>query len=79
MNNTATWSNRRKGKIMAMNDKANYTVIHHLGAAKEGSGKFTGNNELKQEAVERVQYAAADIGENVQDAAGKLTPGSSKD
>jgi uncharacterized protein YjbJ (UPF0337 family) len=32
-----------------MNDKANYTVIHHLGAAKEGAGKFTGNDELKRE------------------------------
>ena len=76
---------------MAMNDKANYTVIHHLGAAKEGAGKFTGDDELKregqndrakaklQEAVERVKYAAADIGENVQDAAGKLTRGFGKD
>lgn len=34
---------------MAMNDKANYTVIHHLGAAKEGAGKFTGTDELKRE------------------------------
>ena len=76
---------------MAMHDKANYTVIHHLGAAKEGAGKFTGNDELKregqndqararvQEAVERVKYAAADMGENVQEAAGKLTRGFSKD
>ena len=76
---------------MAMDDKVNYTVINHLGAAKEGAGKLTGNDELKregqydqaqakvQEAGERVKYAAADIGADLKDTARKLKQGFSKD
>ena len=34
---------------MALDDKANYTVINHLGAAQEAAGRLTGNDELKRE------------------------------
>lgn len=76
---------------MAMDDKVNNSVINHLGAAKEGTGKLTGNDELKregqqdqaqaklQDAGEKVKDAAADIGENIKDAARKLKQGFSKD
>ena len=76
---------------MGMDDKVNLTVINHLGAAKEGAGRRTGNDELKRGgqhhqaqaklpvAGERVKYGAAGIGENVQDAARKLKQGFSKD
>ncbi|BCW68553.1 hypothetical protein NicSoilB4_33160 [Arthrobacter sp. NicSoilB4] len=72
-------------------DKVNCTVINHLGAAKEGTGRLTGNEDLKregqhdqakaklQEAGDRAKRAAADIGENVQDVARKLKQGFSKD
>ena len=76
---------------MAMDDKVNNTVINHLGAAKEGAGRLTGNDELKregqhdqvqaklQEAGEKVKDAAADVGENIKDAARKLKQGFSRD
>ncbi len=76
---------------MGIDDKANLTVIHHIGAAKEGAGSLTGNQDLKregqheqahaklQEAGERVKDAAADIGENIRDAALKLKEGFSKE
>jgi uncharacterized protein YjbJ (UPF0337 family) len=76
---------------MALDDKANNTVINHLGAAKEGAGRLTGNDELKREgqqdqaqaklkeAGEKVKDAAAGIGENLKDAAHKLKQGFSKD
>ncbi len=34
---------------MGIDDKANLTVIHHIGAAKEGTGKMTGDEDLKRE------------------------------
>ena len=76
---------------MGLDDKVNTTVINHLGAAKEGAGRVTGNEDLKregqrdqaqakvQEAGEKVKDAAADIGENLKDAARKLKDGFSKD
>ena len=76
---------------MAMDDKVNNSVINHLGTAKEGAGKLTGNDELKregqqdqaqaklQDAGEKVKDAAADIGGNIKDAARKLKQGFSKD
>lgn len=76
---------------MGIDDKVNNTVINHLGAAKEGAGKVTGNDELKregqrdqaqaklQEAGEKVKDAAAGVGENLKDAAGKLKDGFRKD
>ena len=72
-------------------DKVNYTVINHLGTAKEGAGKLTGTDDLKrkgqqdraqaklQEAGEKVKDAAAGVGENLKDAARKLKEGFSKD
>jgi uncharacterized protein YjbJ (UPF0337 family) len=76
---------------MAMDDKVNNTVTNHIGAAKEGAGKLTGNDGLKREgqqdqaqaklqaAGEKVKDAAADIGGNIKDAAQKLKQGFSKD
>ncbi|CAH0297355.1 CsbD family protein [Microbacterium sp. Bi128] len=76
---------------MGIDDKVNYTVIHHIGAAKEGVGSMTGDQGLKregqheqaqailQEAGDRVKDAAADIGENIKDAARKLKEGFSKE
>ena len=76
--------------IMGIDD-VNNTVIHHIGAAKEGAGSMTGNQGLTregqheqaqaklQEAGERVKDAAADIGENIKDAARKLKEGFSKE
>jgi uncharacterized protein YjbJ (UPF0337 family) len=78
------------GKVMAM-DKVNYTVINHLGAAKEGAGRLAGNDDLQregqhdqakaklQEAGERARYAAADIGERVQGTARSLKRSFGKD
>ena len=34
---------------MGIGDKANLTVIHHIGAAKEGTGRMTGDEDLKRE------------------------------
>ncbi|MGP4033310.1 CsbD family protein [Pseudarthrobacter sp. 1C304] len=76
---------------MGIDDKVNNTVINHLGAAKEGAGKVTGNDRLEregqrdqaqaklQEAAESVKDAAAGVGENVKDAARKLKDGFRKD
>ena len=59
---------------MGIGDKASLTVIHHIGAAKEGTGNMTGNEDLQREgqreqarpklpeARDRVKDAAADIG-----------------
>ncbi len=76
---------------MGIDDKADLTVIHHIGAAKEGAGNVTGNQDLKregqyeqaqaklQDAGDRVKDAAADLGENIKDAARKLKEGFSKE
>ncbi len=76
---------------MAIDDKVNYTVINHLGTAKEGAGKLTGTDDLKregqqdraqaklQEAGEKVKDAAADVGETIKDASRKLKQGFSRD
>jgi uncharacterized protein YjbJ (UPF0337 family) len=76
---------------MGIDDRANLTVIHHIGAAKEGTGKMTGNEDLKregqheqaqaqlQEAGGRVKDAAAEIGDNIRDAARKVKDGFAKE
>ena len=76
---------------MGIDDKANNAVTNHVGAAKEATGKLTGNERLEREgqhdqaeaklkdAGEKVKDAAADIGGNIKDAARKLKDGFSKD
>ncbi|WP_406636593.1 CsbD family protein [Pseudarthrobacter quantipunctorum] len=76
---------------MGIDDKANNAVTNHVGAAKEATGKLTGNEGLEREgqrdqaeaklkdAGEKVKDAAADIGGNIKDAARKLKDGFSKD
>ncbi|WP_427169951.1 CsbD family protein [Arthrobacter sp. 92] len=63
--------------MMAIDDKARYTVIHHIGAAKEGAGTLTGNGgpespgehhqapAMVRGAGEQVKDAAADVGEDL--------------
>ncbi|MEC5179586.1 CsbD family protein [Arthrobacter sp. RHLT1-20] len=75
---------------MGIDDKAENTVQDHLGAAKEGTGKLTGDRDLEREgqkdqaaaglkdAGEKAKDAAADIGENIKNAARKLKDGFSK-
>ena len=41
--------NPRKEIIMGIDDKANYTVIHHIGTATSAAGKLTGEDDLKRE------------------------------
>ncbi|MGJ3191939.1 CsbD family protein [Paenarthrobacter nitroguajacolicus] len=72
---------------MGINDKINNAAAEHLGAAKEGAGKLTGDQSLEregqhdqaqaklQQAGEKVKDAAADIGDNIKDAAQKLKEG----
>ncbi|MFJ6303383.1 CsbD family protein [Pseudarthrobacter oxydans] len=76
---------------MGIDDKANNAVTNHVGAAKEATGKLTGNERLEREgqqdqaeaklrdAGEKVKDAAADISGNIKDAARKLKDGFSKD
>ncbi|GGJ38380.1 CsbD family protein [Paenarthrobacter histidinolovorans] len=72
---------------MGINDKINNAATEHLGAAKEGAGKLTGDSSLEregqheqaqaklQQAGEKVKDAAADITGNIKDAARKLKEG----
>lgn len=76
---------------MGSDRKADLTVIHHIGAAREDTGGILGNEDLKregqhgqgpaklQEAGKRVKYAAADIGDNIRDATRKLKDGFGKE
>lgn len=76
---------------MAIDDKVNYTVINHLGTAQERAGKLTGTDDLKrkgqqdrpqaklQEAGEKEQDAAAEVGEPIKDASRQLKQGFSRD
>jgi uncharacterized protein YjbJ (UPF0337 family) len=76
---------------MEIDRRANLTVLHHIGAAKEDTGRIPGNEGLKregqdgqspaklQEAGERVKYAPADIGDHIRDATGKLRDGFGKE
>ena len=76
---------------MGIDDMAHNAVTNHVGAAKEATGKLTGNERLEREgqhdqaeaklkdAGEKVKDAAADIGGNIKDAARKLKDGFSKD
>ena len=53
---------------MGIDGKANLTVIHHIGAAKEGTGKMTGNEDLKREGQHEQARASLDeAGETVKD------------
>lgn len=75
---------------MGIDDKANNAVTNHLGAAKEGAGKLTGNEQLEregqqdqakaqlQDAGEKIKDAAADVGGNLREAALKIKEGFSK-
>lgn len=75
---------------MGIDDKANNAVTNHLGAAKEGAGKLTGNEQLEregqqdqakaqlQDAGEKIKDAAADVGGNLREAACKIKEGFSK-
>jgi uncharacterized protein YjbJ (UPF0337 family) len=57
---------------MGIDDKANLTVIHHIGAAKEGTGKKTGNEDLQREGQrEQAQAKLQEAGEQVNDAFAK--------
>ncbi|MDQ0119810.1 CsbD family protein [Pseudarthrobacter sp902506025] len=76
---------------MGLDDKLNNAATNHLGVAKEGAGKLTGNEELQrerqrdqaqaklQEAGEKVKDAAKGIGSNLKDAAAKVKEGFSKE
>ena len=69
---------------MGIDDKANNAVTNHVGAAKEATGKLTGNERMEREgqqdqaeaklrdAGEKVKDAAADIGGNIKDAAADI-------
>lgn len=75
---------------MGINDKINNAATEHLGSAKEGAGKLTGNEDLEREgqqdqakakvadAGEKIKDAAGDIGNNLRDAAQKIKDGFSK-
>lgn len=75
---------------MGIDDKANNAVTNHLGAAKEGAGKLTGNEQLEregqqdqakaqlQDAGEKIKDAATDVGGNLREAARKIKEGFSK-
>ena len=53
---------------MGIDDTANLTVIHHIGAAKEGTGKVTGNEDLNGEVQhEQAQAKPHEAGERVKD------------
>jgi uncharacterized protein YjbJ (UPF0337 family) len=57
---------------MGIDDKANLTVIHHIGAAKEGTGKMTGNADLRREGQhDRAQAKLQEAGERVKDGVAK--------
>lgn len=65
---------------MGIDDKVNYTVIHHIGAAKEGVGSMTGDQGLKREGQhEQAQAKLQEAGDRVKDAARKLKEGFSKE
>lgn len=65
---------------MGIDDKANYTVIHRIGAAREAAGRLTGSQELKREGRnEQAQARLLEAGERVKDAGRKLKEGFSKD
>ncbi|MGK3647959.1 CsbD family protein [Pseudarthrobacter enclensis] len=76
---------------MGLDDKLNNAATRHMGAAKEGAGKLTGDERLEregqqdqaqakvQEAGERVKDAAKDIGSNLKDATAKVKESFSKD
>jgi uncharacterized protein YjbJ (UPF0337 family) len=72
---------------MAIEDKARNTLQNTTGEAKETAGKLTGNESLEHEgqkdqaaatlkdAGEKAKDAAADIGDNLRNAAQKIKDG----
>ena len=53
---------------MGIGDKANLIVIHHIGAAKEGTGRMTGDEDLKREGQhEQAQAKLQEAGEQAED------------
>jgi uncharacterized protein YjbJ (UPF0337 family) len=65
---------------MGIDDKANYTVIHHIGTAASAAGRLTGEDDLKREGQgERTQDKFREAGERVGEAARELKEGFSKD
>lgn len=75
---------------MGIDNRLTNAATNHLGAAKEGVGKLTGDRDLEregqgdqahakiQDAGEKVKEAAKDIGENLKDAAAKIKEGFTK-
>jgi len=55
---------------MGFDDKANLTVIHHIGAGKDGAGMMTGNGDLERGGGRHVQTLAMQ-----QDAGGRADNG----
>jgi hypothetical protein len=65
---------------MGIDDKANYTVIHHIDTATSGPGRLTGSDDLEREGQgrqSRDKFQAA--GERVRETVRELKEGSSKD
>ncbi|MFE4228053.1 CsbD family protein [Arthrobacter sp. NPDC056886] len=57
---------------MGIDDKAHLTVIHHIGAAKEGTGKVTGDEDLQREGRhEQAQAELLETGEGIEDSFAK--------
>ncbi len=53
---------------MGIDDKANLTVIHHIGAAKEGIGNVAGDEDLKREGQhQQAQARLQESGEQAKD------------
>ncbi|WP_285241759.1 CsbD family protein [Arthrobacter sp. G.S.26] len=75
---------------MGIDNRLTNAATNHLGAAKEGLGRRTGDRELEREgqgdqaqakihdAGEKVKDAAKDIGGNLKDAAAKIKEGFAK-
>lgn len=65
---------------MGIDDKANYTVIHHISTATSGAGRLTGNDDLEREGQGgQSQDKFQEAGERVREAARELKEGFSKD
>ncbi|MFM9276225.1 CsbD family protein [Pseudarthrobacter sp. NKDBFgelt] len=65
---------------MGIDHKANNAVTNHVGAAKEATGKLTGNERLERGGQQdQAEAKLRDAGEKVKDAARKMKDGFSKD
>lgn len=53
---------------MGLDDKANPTVIHHIGPAKTGTGQMTGDEDLSRGGQhEQAQATPQEAGEQAKD------------